>query len=225
MKNESGNAFWFILLAIALLTALTVVISRSSETTEQSGDIERQRIVGSDVMRYAAGIEQAVGQMRLRGASENEISFENSFVSGYTNTRCGNNDCKVFDVQGGAITFSSAASSVSSNSWIFTGANSVSGVGEDGTGETSSADNELLIILPGISQELCGRINIELGIAGIPQDTTNADVATKYVGTFPDGRVIENMNRAKSGCFEGNLDDSGTDISGTYYFYHTLIER
>ena len=44
MKNESGNALWFILIAIALLAALTVVVTRSSDTVEQSGDVERQRI-------------------------------------------------------------------------------------------------------------------------------------------------------------------------------------
>lgn len=225
MNDESGNALWFILLAVALLAALTVTITRSSDTTEQSGDIERQRIEGSDIMRYAASIQQAVERMRLNGMSENEISFQNSFLPGYVNARCGSNACRIFDARGGGITFSSASSNVSAQSWLFTGADSIAGAGEDGTGETSSTDNELLIILPGISQGLCNRINTELGIAGIPQDAANADVSTKYTGTFPDGRVIENMGGKKTGCFEGNLDDSNSDISGTYYFYHTLIQR
>lgn len=225
MKNESGNALWFILIAIALLAALTVAITRSSDTTSQNGNVERQRIEGSDIMRYAASIQQAVEQMRLRGLSENEISFENGFVSGYANPRCTDNGCKVFHVEGGGITFQSAGSNASAQPWLFTGADSVAGVGEDGTGETSSEDNELLVILPGISQGLCGRINTELGIAGIPQDTANADVATMYTGTFPNGRVVENMGGKKTGCFEGNLDDGGGNISGTYYFYHTLIQR
>ena len=225
MKNESGNAMWFILLAIALLVALTVAITRSSDTTEQSGDVERQRIEGSDIMRYAASIQQAVEQMRLRGLSENEISFENSFISGYTNARCADNGCRIFNVEGGGITYQSAGSNTSAAPWLFTGADSVAGAGEDGTGETSSEDNELLIILPGISQGLCGRINTELGISGIPQDTANSDVGTKYTGTFPNGRVIENMTGKKTGCFEGDLDDGNNDISGTYYFYHTLIQR
>lgn len=225
MKNESGNAMWFILIAIALLAALTVAITRSSDTTEQSGDIERQRIEGSDIMRYAASIQQAVEQMRLRGLSENEISFENSFVSGYPNARCVGNGCKIFHVEGGGITYQSAGSNASASPWLFTGANSVVGVGENGTGETSSEDNELLVILPGVSQGLCGRINTEMGIAGIPVDTANANVGTLYTGTFPNGRVIENMGGKKTGCFEGDLDENDNDISGKYYFYHTLIQR
>lgn len=225
MNDESGNALWFILLAVALLAALTVTITRSSDSTEQTGDIERLRIEGSEIMRYAASIQQAVERMRLRGLSENEISFENGVIAGYANARCGNDACKVFDVAGGGITFTSASSNISAQPWLFTGADSIAGAGEDGTGETSSEDNELLIILPEISQGLCQRINTELGIAGIPQDTDNADVSTKYTGTFPNGRVIENMAGKKTGCFEGDLDDGDNDISGAYYFYHTLIQR
>lgn len=225
MKAESGNALWFILLAIALLAALTITITRGSDTSEQSGDVERQRVLASDTLRYAKSVEQAVEQMRQRGTSESDISFENGFVGGYANGNCGSNDCKVFHVEGGGIAFRSANSLVSGDSWLFTGANSVAGAGEDGTGATSSFDNELIMMLPDISAAVCGRINTELGIAGIPQDTTKADVATKFAGVFPNGQVIENMGGEKTGCFEGNQDDGGASIAGKYYFYHTLIQR
>lgn len=226
MKDESGNALWFILLAIALLAALTVTITRGSDTSEQSGDVERQRVLASDTLRYSKSIEQAIEQMRQRGVSESDVSFENSFVSGYTNGNCGpGNGCRVFHVEGGGIAFRSANNLVSGESWLFTGANSVEGAGEDGTGATSSFDNELLMMLPDISAGVCGRINAELGIAGIPQDTTKADVATKFAGAFPNGQVIENMGGEKTGCFEGFQDDGGGSIAGKYYFYHTLIQR
>jgi len=225
MKAESGNALWFILLAIALLAALTVTITRGSDTSEQSGDVERQRVLASDTLRYAKSVEQAIEQMRQRGISESDVSFENNFAGGYANGNCGGNDCKVFHVEGGGIAFRSANSLVSGNAWLFTGADSVEGVGEDGTGATSSSDNELLMMLPDISAGVCGRINTELGISGIPQDATKADVATKFTGAFPNGQVIENMGGKKTGCFEGFQDDGGGNIAGKYYFYHTLIQR
>lgn len=224
-QAESGNALWFILVAIGLLTALSIVISRSSDTSEQSGDFERLRVQASDIMRYASSIEQAVDQMRLRGVSENSISFENDFVSGYANARCPDNGCKLFHVEGGGLTFSSANSNISTDSWLFSGANSIAGVGTDGSGATSSSDNELLIMLP-ISQALCARINAEIDInSGAPQDAGQADISAFYVGTFPNGQVVDNMNGAKTGCFEGNQDEGTNDISGTYYFYHTLVTR
>jgi hypothetical protein len=226
MKNESGNALWFILLAVALLAALAVTITRTSSSTEQEGDIERQRVMASDIMRYAASIAAAVDRLRLNGVSENEISFEIAALPGYANGRCGVDECKIFSAKGGGSSLKSPPDFANDGSaWLFTGANSVEGLVTDGTGATSSDDNELLMILPGVTESLCGRINTEIGIAGIPQDTTKADIATKFTGTFSNGQVIEGMNGKKTGCFQGNQDDGGADISAKYYFYHTLIGR
>ncbi|HEY8192017.1 MAG TPA: hypothetical protein VIG74_06295 [Alphaproteobacteria bacterium] len=226
MKNESGNALWFILLAVALLAALAVTITRTSSSTEQEGDIERQRVMASDLMRFAASIEQTIERMRLNGMSENEISFEIAALPGYANPRCSSDSCKIFDAEGGGISLKTPPTFANDGSaWFFTGANSVEGLVNDGTGATSSDDNELLMILPGVTEGLCGRINAELGIAGIPQDTTKADVATKFAGTFTNGQVIENMAGKRTGCFQGNQDDGGADISAKYYFYHALIAR
>ncbi len=225
MKQESGNALWFILLAIALLAALAVTISRSSDTTEQSGDIERMRIQASDIMRTALGIEKAIDQMRMRSVGERDISFENSFVSGYTNPRCptAGMDCRIFDVGGGGITYKNPPGRTTTNNsdWLFTGANSVQDVGTNGTGTTSNTDNEILIILPNVTQALCGRMNTELGISGIPQNTGNVDITTLYTGGFIDGQIIDQPAGKRSGCFEG----SGIPPVGSYHFYHTLIVR
>lgn len=226
MKNESGNALWFILLAVALLAALAVTITRTSSSTEQEGDIERQRVMASDIMRYAASISAAVDRLRLNGTSENEMSFEHTSLPGYANARCGGDECRIFAAAGGGITPKTPPEFANDGSaWLFTGADSVEGLVNDGTGATSSDDNELLMILPGVTEGVCERVNAELGITGIPQDTGKTDIATKYDGSFPDGQVIENMGGKKTGCFQGDQDDGGADISTKYYFYHTLIAR
>lgn len=225
-NGESGNALWFIMLAIALLAALTVTISRSSETTEQVGDVERQRVLASAIMRTAASVQQAVEQMRLKGVSENEISFENEFTSGYANSRCAGDSCKIFHVKGGGLTYKGPPDDANDGGqWLFSGANNVEGAGTDGTGPTSSTDNELLMILPGVAPALCGRINTELGISGIPQDAGKSDVATFYTGTFPDGETIDAAPGKKTACYQGDQNGGGGDISDTYYFYHTLVVR
>ena len=51
--NERGNVLWFILLAVALLASITIVLSRSGSTVDQSGDIEQVRIKSGQIMRYA----------------------------------------------------------------------------------------------------------------------------------------------------------------------------
>ncbi|HOO82886.1 MAG TPA: hypothetical protein PK513_10340, partial [Alphaproteobacteria bacterium] len=75
MYTERGNVLWFILIAVALLAALTMVLSRSGSTVDQSGDIEQQRVKASQILRTAKSIEAGIQQMRLRGVSENDMSF------------------------------------------------------------------------------------------------------------------------------------------------------
>ena len=81
-SNEKGNALWFILVAIVLLTSLTILLTRSGSSVNQSGDFERLQIQASQLLRYAKGVEEAVRTMQTRGISESDISFANSTVAG-----------------------------------------------------------------------------------------------------------------------------------------------
>ncbi len=223
----SGSALWIILLAIALMAALTVVIMRTSDTTEQSKNNERMRIQASAMLRYADSLAKAVQRMNLNGISENDISFENDTVPGYANANCLISDCRLFDTSGGSgLAYRPPPENTNDGSpWLFTGANNITGVNTDGGGPATSSDNELMVILPRVDPALCERINIELGMSSTLQDTAKADIATKFTGSFPDGQTIDQPAGTKAGCFEGNQDGAGTDISGTYYFYYTLIDR
>src|SRR5262245_7145714 len=117
MKSQSGNALWFILIAIVLLGALTMLLTRSGSTSSQSGNVERLRITASQILRYAKGLESAVDQMKTRGVSENEISFQNSTTAtNYTNATCTRTDCKVFDVGGGGQDYKAAPSGANDGS-------------------------------------------------------------------------------------------------------------
>jgi hypothetical protein len=215
--EESGSALWFILLAIALLAALAITITRSSGTAEQSGGIEHQKIVASSLLRYAAGLEAAIEQMRLRGVSENDFSFNKAPLAGYANANCGaNTACQVFDTGGGGMTYQKPPSEASANDWVFTGANKVTGVGDD-------ANNELLMILPDIGKDLCKEIDAEIGVSTIPAEAGAVDMATKFQGSYAAGGAIDAPAGKKTGCFEGN--SSGAGVTGKYYLYHTLIAR
>lgn len=212
--GQSGSAFWFILLAIALLAALAVTVTRSSGTAEQSGDVERARIEGSDMMRYAAAIESAIGQMRLNGTSENAVSFENDFVSGYTNANCGAGDgCFIFDRDGAGLSYKE----IGDADWIFSGANAVTDVG--------TAASDLIMMMPLTDAKLCARINTELGLSVPTQNTAILNIGTPFTGTFTASGIIDTLPGKKTGCFQGNQDENTNDISANYYFYHMLIPR
>lgn len=238
-SRESGNVIWFIMLAIALTAALTMTLSRSSDTGGQTGDIERARVQASEIMRYAGGIEQAVERAILRGTSENAISFENSFVSGYANGRCPDTDqsnpCFIFGRGGGQaymkprpewLDGAQGAQPLFAE-WYFTGHVCVQDMGTGGAGCASDGSNrneELVMVLPWIKEDICRQINALLKIPGaIPVESGGAWPAagTKYQGVFADGEILNQPRMA--GCFAG----SGSDMppANSYSYFHVLIDR
>lgn len=210
---------WFILLAVALLVALTITVTRSSDTSESTGKVEQNKVLASALLRYAAGLEAAVDQMRLRGVAENAISFENSTVAGYANASCPDTSCQLFNTAGGGMTFTAPPSGANDGSpWLFTGADLVTSVG--------TAEDELLMILPNVDKNLCTEVNAENGVSSIPQAAGQVDISTKYTGLFASpGMTIDVPAGKKTGCFQGNQDETGADISARYFVYHTLIAR
>jgi len=241
--SESGNALWFILLAIALLVALTITITRSGENTEQLGDRDRNRVEASDILRQAKGIAAAVDQMRLNGIPENNISFANSTVTGYDNAKCTDGSCLLFGSAGGGLSYKIPSSTWLDQSesakplfgeWYFYSAACVPGVGSGGTGcSADAANSELIVALPWVNLGLCIEINRMVGITNLTGPTRPPEIATtaypttldKYAGTFVVGSEINNVSDSfkgkQTGCFEG----SGGDPDGGYHFYQVVLPR
>lgn len=221
--DESGNVLWFILLAVALLAVLTATISRSTDTSEQSGNVERFRIQASDIMRYSASMRETIDSMRLRGVAENAVSFENDFTSAdYTNGTC--LDCLVFGSAGGGAYYktpsadwldSTSEGSARYREWEFSGTNNVPSI--------SSANPELIMSLGYLRQGLCIQINNMLGISnpsGVPPVDGDGLDDTAFQGSFVATDTIDNMDRFEAGCFE-----DGSSGGRDFTFYQVLIKR
>ncbi len=230
-RSQHGNALWFILVAIVLLGALTVLLSRSGTSVNQSGDVEQARIRAGQIMRWAKGIEVTLEQMKLRGISESNISFENDVTAtDYTNADCTTNDCKIFANGGGGQTYLAPSLGMNDGSeWIFTGANNVGTVDYPiGTTE-SRAGNDLILLLPDANETLCLQINRELGIGTsgmLPEDSTGISTEA-FTGTYNstlvvldgDGAPFE-LNGRSSGCFVDT--NPNPDV---IYFYYVVLAR
>lgn len=239
-KNERGNVLWFILLALVLIGLLTAVLSRSGTSVDQTGDVEQQRIKISQMMRYVQGIEAAVQQMLLRGISESDISFYQDLngdgndatspdAGEFYNPNCTRNDCLVFHVDGGGITYQPPPQGVNDGSdWIYTARLRVTNIGTTVSGDPSSS--ELLMILPNVTRAMCIQMNRVLNIdnpsGNPPKDSANSNPIPLYDGTYLAGNQISGteINGQAAACYDG--DTSGTTPpEGTYQYYHTLIAR
>lgn len=219
--NESGNALWIILLAVALLAALTATISRSTDTAEQSGNFERFRIQASDIMRHASSVRESVNRLRMHGVGENQMSFDVSDLPAglYTNANCGSSDCLIYGSAGGGVSYrepvadwldSTHESDPRYGEWEFFGENDIAGVG--------SASPDLIMALGYLKENLCGQINNMLDIGATPVDADGFDV-TNFQGTFQATGTIDNMNGAEAGCVEDSTGDRG------FMFYQVLVKR
>lgn len=224
-QSERGNVLIFILLAIALLAAITMVLSRSNSASDETGNVERGRVLASQMMRFARAVEAGVQQLKFSDISENDISFENTVTAtDYSNANCTNNRCRVFHINGAGLTLSAAPPSAISGTgkeWGFTGANAA-GSAADPVGSTA---NDLVMFLPGVRNFVCREINKLLGVnnGDIPTDTDGI-VTTAYTGAFSGSNLLDgdptpfDLGGEASGCF---YDDNASEN----IFYHTLIKR
>lgn len=248
VTGQKGNAIWFILLAIALLAALTLAISHFSDTAEQTGNIELDNIQASQILRITKGWDQAVNQMQTHEISANDISFASAGgMAGYANPNCAADNCRFFQTGGGAQTYAAPDTawldSINSaaafyGQWIFTGKLCVQGVGDIseavGTNcNTDPAASELAVLLPYVKEGLCIQLNNLLGIPNPggkpPADTGDIWAASpQFTGTYATGTNIgvgdANLYRKPSGCIEGS-GSAATPPSGTFTFYHVLLAR
>lgn len=216
--TESGNAFFIVLLGVFLFAALMFTFSRSARQGGENISDKRAEMVATDIISYAQKIERVVNRMRSRSVSENDISFENSFVAGYANGNCSVDKCKVFAGPGSASWQSPPKNANDASDWVFTGGNYVDGLGS----AADKTDAELLMILPNVLRSVCTEINAYLGISGIPLENGSHD-GTFFTGTFPvaPDLIEENAGTALEGVTAGCFEGAGS----TYHFYQVLIQR
>lgn len=76
--RQSGSVVVYILVAVALLAALTFAMTRSSQTGRGALSQHQARALAQETLDYGLLIERAVDRLRRNGCSENELSFEHT---------------------------------------------------------------------------------------------------------------------------------------------------
>lgn len=239
---QSGNVLFYILIAVALLGALSFAVSESSRG---AGDIseDRAKLYANEIVEYGNVLATAVGQLRLRGCSDTEISFENNLVSDYDNTNAPTDEsCHVFSPNGGAVTYmapNAEAFDTSKSSYTgygnmnFTGDIQVMQIGND-CGDASCS--ELMVTTPYLKQEVCNQIN-KLSNAGTEPFIDEQIVGHSYSGSrrFDGDYTFSNIGNTSTigdqdpefigkntGCIYRGIWVSGGQ---PYEFYRVLIAR
>ncbi|PZP57062.1 MAG: hypothetical protein DI586_01525 [Micavibrio aeruginosavorus] len=167
-SSTSGNVMVIILIMIALLAAVTITITRMGDNTAEVSQ-EEASVIASQVLRQAKTMANGVDGLMGRGCSLNQLSFENSTVTGYLNVMSpSDKSCWLFDASGAGLSFPiPPKSSNDGSNWIYAINNSVGGVGKEReTGDlTASNSADLIMFLRFTNNSVCKAINLQSGIA------------------------------------------------------------
>lgn len=227
--RESGNVMFYILIAIALLAALSFAISQSGRGSIQNVSNDKLRLLAGEILDYSDNVKKAVQILRLRGVSFGTLDFADPAIPAYDNPDCTTDDCAIFNAAGGGIVYKRASidALVSASDWVFAASNEVKEIGTTG-GAAANAD--LLMILQPVKKDLCVILNTLLGVSnngagGDPPEDLEIDLATPFTGGDSYSKSVGDEGGATD-LGPGHMAACFKDLaSGNYTFYQVLLPR
>jgi hypothetical protein len=210
---ESGNAFYVILIGIILFAALMFVFTQNARQGSGNLSLKEAQLDADDVLSFAQQVERGVSHVYANDCSEDGLNFDQTYVTGYTNTNApSDGHCTIFSTTGGGIDWRAPPEGGNDGSpWIITGTDNVD------ASTFGTAEPDLLLILNHVDSALCTALNKSLGVSGIPTGT-GAVTLTAFTGTFPATATsqIGSGDGAKAEC----VSQGGVNI-----FYSVLMPR
>lgn len=216
----------YILIAVALMAALTFAVAQSDRTTLSNLTKDKLKLYASDIIEYGDTIKKAAIQIRLRGALATEISFAHTNADPAYGTYDNDPDNEIFNPEGGAIIYKTPdalALTNSSTKFQFYGENEVEEVGST----CNAAEcTDLLFVVPNLKESVCIEINNTLGIGdkNDPPPTDGGLDITEFAGAYNYGATIgdeagsSDLKGKTAGCFYDGA-------AGEYVYYQVLIAR
>ena len=180
MNNNSGNALFLILIAVALFAALSYAVT-SSGRGGSGIDKEQAQIAVSEMLQWMAMVDTAITRMRIvQGLSYKDISlgYEGASTYGGTpitnyahNTLCTTDECKIFDTAGGNVSPPDFTAYATPDPTGITAGNLAPGymvpvmMQWPNAGTTS---NDIAMLFGWMDPTICNRLNDTMGINAIP---------------------------------------------------------
>lgn len=242
IRDQSGNVLFYILIAVALLAALSYTVAQTNRGGAQSIGKERAGIVSSEIIEYAQIVGNAVSQLRLRGVKDTQISFENEKVTGYENANCVEDGCKIYNLNGGGISYSAPK-----EEWLDSKYSEEPRYGElyfnasaMGLAKGSDTKDDLIMFVPYLKKSICIAINKALGVHLNSDDTPSEkngpfETSAKFNGFYNDvsdfyvaGDNTSGQDELFSSYSAGCTKSSGmgaAPAAGSYHFFKVLIAR
>ena len=232
-NNQKGNVLFLILIAVALFAALSYAVTQSSRS---GGDASRETNVlnAAQLTQYPTSIRTAVLRLVIDGYQDTNILY-NPPASITTSQ-----DYEVFSTVGGGAIYQTAPREVMQTGGVNTAGtwyiNMDFEVPQLGRSAASIAGNELIAFLPGITESVCTRVNLEAGVIA-SATTANPAFGSNVITGNVAGSVQRNIGllthygtsnvqfpaaftRQSFGCFS-----NAAVTTGPFVMYVVLLER
>jgi len=222
---ESGNVLFYILIAVALLAALSYTVASSSRGSVSMLSDDKAALYATEIIEYGGVMANAVSQLRLRGYKDTQISFENSVVAGYTNANCTGDGCKVFHPSGAGVTYMAPKSEWLDSTWSADSAYATWGFYTNNyIPEIGTSEGDLILAVGFIDKTLCIALNNKLGVtnpSGDPPNEPGQISSEKFTGTYTALGGLEALQGKQAGCFK----NTAGALNLSYFYVQTLMAR
>ncbi|MGH1456722.1 MAG: hypothetical protein ACRBDI_08065 [Alphaproteobacteria bacterium] len=222
INNENGNVLVIILLAIALIGALTAAISGSSNKNANIDD-ETLILRVTEIQRYTSELESGIMFIMQNGLSESDIRFAHPNANSDYGDLSADTDKsdQLFHRDGGNATYKMAPDGINDgSSWEFYGNTALPEVGSD--------EADLIAVLPNVTSAFCDQANEMIGYSAQPQDSSTC-INTGASARFDNGTQFDSspntvvtagfsIKPSTRGCVECTSD-------GSLHYFHVLMAR
>lgn len=219
-RQNSGNAILYVLLALALLGALTMVLARQND--QASGEnlsSEQVELLTARTVSYAGSVKNAVDQMLMSGTQVGNLDYLRPAQAGYDTAPYIN---RVFHPEGGGVTYQSATAEVFEGltdtppaGWYLSRPNNVEW--------TPTTASDVILVAYRINRPLCEAINQKItGSRTIPALTVSLVAALLSAGDVSGGGGSPLTKTTCAAC-EGHPALCVSDSSAVNYAYYNII--
>lgn len=215
-KTQNGNALIYIILALALLAALTMVIAQQGDQDNDDLSYETKEVLTTKVIAYTGSAKNVIDQMVMSGTNSANLVFSHPNSPSFDNAPYAD---KVFHPQGGGLSYQIAdtsifpATTVPASGWYINGETNIEW--------TPSSENDVMLVAYGISQSICENLNKK-----IKDDTT----IPALTGTFKnillsseDGGGGDVLDTTSCAACDGYPALCVSDAGATIFAYYNII--
>ncbi len=223
--RESGNILIFILIAIALLAALTFSVTRSNRGGSDTLAQENAALAADSIINYGNQLQGAVNAVMAQGCPLEEVSFQTSrYTRAGLTIAASPPRCHIFDPAGGGITWRNCPDASICTDPYIADPMFANYIAVQDVGTTSSELVMTLLVNENVCRAVNRRANINLDT--IPGSTHYTDAPSMYSGTLSAGSLIGDTTHGPEwanyigktyGCTASSL------VAGLYMFYYVLL--